>query len=73
MSTQLTGRTVRILIGPEPKNHVTRDMPEVKVSFEGVGGAAGRHPPRGQGEGGAATSRDVLPARRHRGPDGVKS
>lgn len=35
MSTQLTGRTVRILIGPEPKNHVTRDMPEVKVSFEG--------------------------------------
>ena len=38
MSTQLTGRTVRILIGPEPKNPVTRDMSEVKVSFEGFVG-----------------------------------
>jgi hypothetical protein len=38
MSTNLTGRTVRVLIGTEPKNHVTRDMPEVKVSFEGFVG-----------------------------------
>jgi hypothetical protein len=38
MCTQLTGRTVRILIGPERKSHVTRDMPEVKVSFEGFVG-----------------------------------
>ncbi|WP_224249029.1 MOSC domain-containing protein [Hyalangium gracile] len=38
MGTQLTGRTVRVLIGPEPKNLVTRDMPEVKVSFEGFVG-----------------------------------
>lgn len=38
MSTPLTGRTVRVLIGPEPKNHVTRDMPEVKVSLEGFVG-----------------------------------
>jgi hypothetical protein len=38
MSTPLTGRTVRVLLGPEPKNHVTRDMPEVRVSFEGFVG-----------------------------------
>lgn len=38
MSTQLTGRTVRVLIGPEPKHVLTRDMPEVKVSLEGFVG-----------------------------------
>jgi hypothetical protein len=38
MSTQLTGRTVRVLIGPEKKSLVTRDVPEVKVSFEGFVG-----------------------------------
>jgi MOSC domain-containing protein YiiM len=38
MTPQLTGRTVRVLIGPEPKNLVTRDMPEVKVAFEGFVG-----------------------------------
>jgi len=38
MATHLTGRTVRVLIGPEPKNHVTRDMPEVKVGLEGFVG-----------------------------------
>lgn len=38
MSPPLIGRAVRVLIGPEPKNHVTRDMPEVKVSFEGFVG-----------------------------------
>jgi hypothetical protein len=38
MSTHLTGRTVRVLIAPEPKNLLTRDMPEVKVSFEGFVG-----------------------------------
>jgi hypothetical protein len=38
MSTHLTGRTVRVLIGPEPKHVVTRDMPEVKVSLEGFVG-----------------------------------
>lgn len=38
MSTHLIGRTVRVLIGPEPKNLVTRDMPEVRVSFEGFVG-----------------------------------
>jgi hypothetical protein len=30
MSTKLAGRTVRVLIGPDPKNLVTRDMPEVR-------------------------------------------
>jgi hypothetical protein len=38
MAKPLTGRTVRVLIGAEPKNHVTRDMPEVKVGFEGFVG-----------------------------------
>jgi hypothetical protein len=38
MATPLTGRTVRVLIGAEPKNHITRDMPEVKVGFEGFVG-----------------------------------
>ncbi|MDY7231927.1 MOSC domain-containing protein [Hyalangium sp. s54d21] len=38
MGTHLTGRSVRVLIGPEPKNLITRDMPEVKVSFEGFVG-----------------------------------
>jgi hypothetical protein len=38
MSTQLTARTVRVLIGPEKKSHVTRDMPEVRVAFEGFVG-----------------------------------
>lgn len=38
MATKLTARTVRVLIGAEPKNHVTRDMPEVKVGFEGFVG-----------------------------------
>lgn len=38
MSTHLTGRTVRVLIGPEKKNLVTRDVPEVKVAFEGFVG-----------------------------------
>jgi hypothetical protein len=38
VSTHLTGRTLRVLIGPEPKNLVTRDVPEVKVSLEGFVG-----------------------------------
>ncbi|WP_309242969.1 MOSC domain-containing protein [Hyalangium versicolor] len=38
MSTPLMGRTLRVLIGPEPKNLVTRDVPEVKVSLEGFMG-----------------------------------
>lgn len=38
MPTHLTGRTVRVLIGTEPKSLVTRDVSEVKVSFEGFVG-----------------------------------
>ena len=38
MSMQLTGRTVRVLIGAEPKDLVTRDTPELRVSFEGFVG-----------------------------------
>lgn len=38
MPTHLTSRTVRVLIGTEPKSLVTRDVSEVKVSFEGFVG-----------------------------------
>jgi hypothetical protein len=38
MAAQLTARTVRVLIGAEPKNPVSRDMPEVRVAFEGFVG-----------------------------------
>jgi MOSC domain-containing protein YiiM len=38
MPTYLSGHTVRVLIGPDPDSLVTRDMLEVKVSFEGFVG-----------------------------------
>jgi hypothetical protein len=38
MSSSLTGRTVRVLIGTEPKTHVSREVVEAKVSFEGFVG-----------------------------------
>ena len=38
MPAHLTGRTVRVLIGTEPKNLVTRDVSEVKVTWEGFAG-----------------------------------
>ena len=38
MPAHLTGRTVRVLIGTEPKNLVTRDVSEVKVTWEGFTG-----------------------------------
>jgi len=34
MPAHLTGRTVRVLIGTEPTNLVTRDVSEVKVTWE---------------------------------------
>ena len=38
MPAHLTGRTVRVLIGTEPTNLVTRDVSEVKVTWEGFAG-----------------------------------
>src|SRR4029077_10468518 len=38
MRAHLTGRTVRVLIGTEPTNLVTRDVSEVKVTWEGFAG-----------------------------------
>ncbi|MDC0709904.1 MOSC domain-containing protein [Stigmatella sp. ncwal1] len=38
MRTHLTGHTVRVLIGSEPKNHPAREVPEGKVSLEGFVG-----------------------------------
>lgn len=38
MPTHLTGRTVRVLIGTEKKSLVTRDVSEVKVTWEGFEG-----------------------------------
>ena len=38
MPALLTGRTVRVLIGTERKNLVTRDVSEVKVTWEGFAG-----------------------------------
>ena len=36
MPAHLTGRTVRVLIGTEPTNLVTRDVSEVTVTWEGI-------------------------------------
>ena len=38
MPAHLSGSTVRVLIGTEPKNLVTRDVSEVKVTWEGFAG-----------------------------------
>ncbi len=38
MPTHLTGRTVHVLIGTEKKSLVTRDVSEVKVTWEGFEG-----------------------------------
>ena len=38
MPAHLTGRTVRVLIGTEPTNLVTRDVSEVTVTWEGFAG-----------------------------------
>ena len=38
MPAHLTGRTVRVLIGTEPTNLVTRDVSGVKVTWEGFAG-----------------------------------
>ena len=38
MPAHLTGRAVRVLVCTEKKTFVTRELPEVKVSFEGIEG-----------------------------------
>jgi len=38
MPIHLTGHTIRVLIGTEPKSLVTRDVSEVKVTWEGFAG-----------------------------------
>ena len=38
MPAHLSGSTVRVLIGTEPKNLVTRDVSEAKVTWEGFAG-----------------------------------